>query len=87
MSTPFRCKLGMHSWGAQNTAGRKICKFCRVLSIPKRCKSGAHYFENKVRGKVNTCKLCGGQYYVKTRKEALKDSLNDDGSPGVDAGM
>ena len=41
---------------------------------------GLHSFENKVRGKLNTCKICGRQYYVKTWKEEFKDSFkNRDG--------
>jgi len=45
-----------------------------------RCKMGLHSFENKVRGKLNTCKKCRRQYYVKTWKEDLKDSFkNRDG--------
>ena len=52
--------------------------------LPKknlRCKMGLHSFENKVRGKINICKICKRQYYVKTRKEVLNTSFGS--SDGV----
>jgi len=52
-----------------------------------RCKMGLHSFENKVRGKLNFCKICRRKYYVKTRKEIFDGEPHNLGwSGGLEGG-
>jgi hypothetical protein len=73
------CRFGRHKWGDPTKDGIRVCKTCEERSYPKpppkpaRCELGTHSFKNKNRGKLNTCENCGGQYYVKTWKEELKE--------------
>jgi len=56
-------------------------------ALPKkklRCKMGWHSSENEVKGRANTCKMCGKYYYAKTRREILKEAFSMGEGGGLD---
>jgi hypothetical protein len=85
MGIPFSCKIGKHTWSSLNDKGIKDCKFCNSrkyvgegVKENTRCNIGFHVFENKVRGKVNTCKRCGRKLYVNKLSEIGNSSWDYD---------